>query len=124
MEAEALNVTAVVAGAVAAFLFGWVIYHPKVLGQIWAEGSGVEMTGSPPIMAMVLQALALLALATVVGMTATVNFLGTAVLAIAAVALFIASGGAFIGKSTGAILTDVAYALGAGVLMIAAQGLL
>ena len=124
MEAVALNVPAVVAGAVAAFVFGWVIYHPKVLGRIWAEGSGVELSSSPPVLAMVLQALALLALATVVGMTATVNFLGTALLAIAAVALFVASGGAFTGKTAGAIAVDVIYILGAGVLMIAAQGLL
>ena len=124
MEAVALNVPAVVAGAVAAFVFGWVMYHPKVLGRIWAEGSGVELSNSPPVLAMVLQALALLALATVVGMTATVNFLGTALLAIAAVALFVASGGAFTGKTAGAIAVDVIYILGAGVLMIAAQGLL
>ncbi len=45
-------------------------------------------------------------------------------LAIAAVALFVASGGAFTGKSAGAIAVDVGYILGAGVLMIAAQGLL
>ena len=124
MDAEALNITAVVVGAVAAFVFGWIIYHPKVLGRIWAEGSGVAPSNAPPVLAMVLQLLALLALALVLGTTATVNFLGTALLAIAAVALFIASGGAFTGKTTGAILVDVAYVWGAGALMIAAQGLL
>ena len=41
MEGEALNITAVIAGAVAGFVFGAVIYHPKVLGTIWANGSRV-----------------------------------------------------------------------------------
>ncbi len=54
MEAEALNTTAVIVGAVAGFLFGWIIYHPKVLGTIWAEGSGVDLDAGngPPILAV------------------------------------------------------------------------
>lgn len=124
MEAEPLNVAAVVAGAVAAFIFGMILYHPKVLGRIWADGSGVELGGSIPVGAMVLQAAGLVALAIVVGMTATLNLLGTAILAIVAVALFAAANGAFTGKSSGAILTDAGYAVGAGVLMILAQGAL
>lgn len=124
MESEALNIPAVIAGAVAAFLFGWVIYHPRVLGTIWAEGSGVDLGGKPPALAFVLQVLALIALAVVIGVTATVNLLGTALLAILAAALFVASGGAFQKKSTGAILTDTVYILGAGALMIVMQGIL
>ncbi len=124
MEAEALNIVAVIAGAVAGFLFGAVIYNPKVLGTIWANGSGVPLDGKPPALAFVLQILALLCLAVVVGMTATVSFLGTAVLAIVGSALFVASVGAFQRKTTGAMLTDVVYIVGAGILMIAAQGLL
>ncbi len=124
MEAEALNIPAVIAGAVAGFAFGAIIYHPRVLGRTWAEGSGVDLGGSPPIAAFVLQALALIALAIVVGMTATLNLLGTAILAILAAALFVVSGGAFQKKTTGAIFTDGLYVVGAGALMILAQGLL
>ena len=125
MEAEALNTPAVIAGAVAGFILGAVIYHPKVLGTIWANGSGVDLEGGkPPVLAFLAQALALLALAIVVGMTATVNFLGTAVLAILAAALFVGSGGLFQKKSTGAVMTDVVYIVGAGILMIAAQGII
>ena len=123
MEAEALSITAISVGAVAAFLFGWVIYHPKVLGTTWAEGSGVELGGSPPALAFVLQILALVALAIVVGVTATVNFLFTAILAILAAACFVMSGGAFTKKSTGAIVVDGVYVVGAGVCMIVAQGI-
>jgi len=124
MEAEALNIAAVLVGAAAAFALGMILYHPRVLGTIWANGSGVELGGSPPIAAFAFQILGLISLAVVVGMTATINFLGTAVLAIAAVALISLGNGAFSGKSKGALLTDGLYIFGAGVLMIAAQGLL
>ena len=122
MEAEGLNILAVIVGAVAGFLFGWLIYHPHVLGRIWAEGSGVDLGGKPPALAFGTQALALVALAIVIGMTATVNFLGTALLAILAAALFVVSGGAFLKKSTGALVVEAVYILGAGALMIVAQG--
>lgn len=124
MEAEALNIPAVAAGTVAGFVLGLVVYHPRVLGTIWAEGSGVTFGGRPPVSALVAQFLALAALATVIGLTARVNFLGTALLAIGAVALFVASGGAFLGRSRGAILTDAVYIVGAGALMIVMQGVL
>jgi len=124
MEPESLNTTAVVVGAVAAFIYGAVIYHPRVLGTIWARGSGVSLDGNPPTMAFPLQILALLALAAVVGLTATVSFLGTAILAIVAAALFVVSGGTFQRKSTGALATDGLYVIGAGALMILAQGII
>lgn len=124
METEALNIAAVIAGAVVAFAFGAVIYHPKVLGSVWAEGSGVDLGGPAPVLAFGIQGLGLLALAAVVGLTATVNFLGTAILAILAVALFVVANGAFQRKSAGALAVDCAYVVGAGIIMIAAQGLL
>lgn len=124
MEAEALNMTAVIAGAVAGFVLGMILYHPRVLGTIWANGSGVELGGSPPILAFVMQILGLVALALVVGMTATINYLGTALLAIAAAALMMLGAGAFAGKSKGALAVEGLYVIGAGALMILAQGLL
>ena len=66
----------------------------------------------------------MLALALVVGLTATLNLLGTAILAILAVLLFVAAMGAFVRKSNGAILTDVLFVLVSGVLMIGTQGVL
>ena len=121
MEPEALNIAAIAVGAVAAFIYGVIIFHPRVLGTIWANGSGVALDGKPPVLAFAIQILALLALAIVVGMTATVSFLGTAILAILAAALFAMSSGAFQRKSTGAMLTDGLYIVGAGALLIVAQ---
>ena len=124
MESETLNVPAVIAGAVAAFLAGWVIYHPRVLGKVWATGSRVDIGGSPPAVAFLAQIVGLIALAIVIGMTATINFLGTALIAILAAASLIVSGGAFLKKSSAALAIDGGYIVLAGVLMIAAQGLL
>ena len=126
MEAETLNIPAVLAGAVAAFFLGAVIYHPKVLGSTWAKGSGVDLEAESamPSLAFLFQILALVCLAIVIGMTATINFLGTAVLAILAALFFVVSGGAFLKKSAGALFVDGVYVAGAGILMIAAQGLL
>ena len=124
MEAESLNIPAVVAGAVAAFLAGWVIYHPRVFGTAWAKGSGVDLGGTPPALAFATQIGGLIALALVIGMTATVSFLGTALLAIVAAAALVVSGGAFAGKSGKALAVDGGYIVVAGILMILAQGAL
>ncbi len=125
MEAEPLNLAAVGLGTVAAFVFGMILYHPRVLGRTWANGSGVNLDEAGfPAAAMLLQLGALIALALVIGLTATLNLLGTALLAILAVALFVVANGAFGRRSTGAIVTDGLYALASGALMIAAQGIL
>lgn len=123
MEAEALSITAVIVGAIAAFAFGSILYHPKVFGTIWAEGSGVTFDGAPPILAFVAQIAALIFLALVIGITATISFLWTAIFAILAAACFVVSGGAFTRKSTGALAVDGGYIVGSGVLMIIAQGI-
>lgn len=124
METEALNIPAVAAGAVAGFVLGMVLYHPRVFGKIWAGGSGVTLDGSPLILAFAGQVVALICLALVIGITATISYLFTAIIAILAAAFFVISGGAFTGKSGGAIAVDGGYIIGAGVLMILAQGLL
>ncbi|MEP0563598.1 MAG: DUF1761 family protein, partial [Paracoccaceae bacterium] len=77
---EPVNWIAIVVGAVLAFLGGWYWYSPKAFGTKWAEGTGVELGNaeSMPIDAMISQACALLALSMVVGLTASMNALGTA----------------------------------------------
>lgn len=124
MTPEDLNIPAVVLGAVLGFALGAILYHPKVFGRVWAEGSGVDLGGSPPVAAFILQVLALVALAMVIGLTATISALFTAIFAILAATFFVVSGGAFLRKSAGALLVDGGYVLGAGILMIVAQGIL
>jgi hypothetical protein len=123
---SAVNWLAVVLGAVAAFLVGWLWYSPKMFGVKWAAGVGVQLgsASSLPVGAMVSQFAALFLLATVVGITATTNALFTALLAILAAAMFVASSGAYVKKSSAAILIEFFYIVVAGAVMILAQGAL
>ena len=121
-----VNWLAVIVGAVVSFLGCWLWYSPKVFGKKWAAGSGVTMDSNskPPVFALISQFTAFLLLATVIGITATSNALFTAIFAILAVAIFIAASSGFVNKSGGAITIEVVYIIIAGVIMIAAQGLL
>lgn len=126
MELAAVNWLAVLVGAVAAFLLGWLVYSPVLFVKRWAEGSHVDLNdgGSPPAFAMVAQIVALLLLALVIGVTETSGALYTAILAILAAAAFAVSNGAFCRKSSFAMAVDGGYVIAAGVVMILAQGLL
>jgi len=122
----AVNWLAVVVGAVAAFLVGWLWYSPKMFGSKWAAGAGVDLgsASSMPVGAMVTQLTALLLLSTVVGITATTNALFTAILAIFAAATFVASSGAYMKKGSATILIEFFYIVVAGAVMILVQGVL
>ena len=126
MEFADVNWMAVIGGTIGAFLLGWLIYAPFAFGKVWAEGSGVVMEGptAPPAFAMVAQLLALFCLSTVVGVTATADWLLTAIIAVLGAGLLVVSNGAFCRKSGYAMGVDFGYALGAGVVMIGAQGIL
>ncbi len=121
-----VNWLAVFAGAIVSFLGCWLWYSPKVFGKKWAAGSGVSMDSDtkPPVFALVAQFIAFLLLATVVGITATSNALFTAIIAILAVAIFVAASSGFVNKNGAAIIIETSYIIIAGVIMIAAQGLL
>jgi len=125
MNMEPMNWLAVIVGTIVAFLVGWLWYSPKLFGKGWAEGSGVELgsAGGMPVVAMVSQLLALLALALVIGKTATTNDLYTAILAIVAAGLFVYSNASFSGKSNYARNVDIFYVLLSGVIMIVCQGI-
>ena len=125
MEFSDVNWLAVIVGAVASFLLGWLIYSPILFGKKWAEGSGVELNTADnmPAFAMATQFLALLALSLVIGITATADALFTAILAILAAGLFVASNGKFCRKTTYAIAVDFGYIVAAGIVMIIVQGI-
>lgn len=125
MDAAELNWPAVIAGTVAAFALGMIWFGPRLFGRGWAQGShGLTPPDSPPVAAMVLTFAGLFLLALVVGMTETDEAIGTAVMAILAVAVTIAGMDLFSQKSGGATLIDAGYILASGVLMIAAQAIL
>jgi hypothetical protein len=116
---------AVIVGVVVSFLVGWLWYSPKLFGAKWAEGSGVSLDSADkmPAFAMLAQVAALILLATVIGLTAAVNALITAILAILAAATFVLSNGSWSQKSCYARLVDFFYVVLAGVIMIVCQGI-
>ncbi len=120
-----LNWLAVGLGTLLGFLLGWLWYGP-VFGRVWASGSGMaEVDRSAiPLRAMGLQVLGLFCLALVIGVTATTDALGTAILAIVAASVLMMASGSFTLKSMPATLIDGGYVIVAGMLMIAAQGVL
>ncbi|MCK0170165.1 DUF1761 domain-containing protein [Aliiroseovarius sp. S1123] len=122
-----MNIAALIAGIVAAFLLGFVIYGPFLgLQRRWAEGTRIstEPPEKMPAGSMLAQIISLTLLALVIAMTETTGALTVAVIAILAVAAQTASVGAWAQKSGLAIGVDVAYALLSGVVMIIAHALL
>ena len=121
-----VNWLAVIVGAVLAFLLGWLWYSPKLFGTKWAEGVGVQpgSAAAPPAAAMVAQAAGTFLLAWVVGVTAASNALFTFMLVVLTIAVLIAAGGLFSGKSRYAISTEAGFVLAMGAVMFLVQAVL
>ena len=120
-----LNIAATLLGAIAAFGLGMIWFSPLLFGRAWAAGShAISPPVRPPLLAMAVQFAGTAALALVIGLTATTDALGTAIAAILAAALLVAGMDLFSQKSRRATLIDSGYVVTAGIVMIAAQGLL
>ena len=125
MEQDPLNLTAIIVGTIVAFFVGWAIYSPFLFGRTWAIGSRIspEPPEQMPWMAMGLQVIGLFLLALVIGMTAQMEALTTAIVAILAAAGMVMAQDAFSQKSGPAIVIDGAYVIIAGAVMILCQGI-
>ncbi|HEY8594417.1 MAG TPA: DUF1761 domain-containing protein [Devosiaceae bacterium] len=121
-----VNWLAVIVGAVLAFVLGAVWYSPMLFGKKWAEGVGVELgsASTMPVGAMVSQAIGLLLVSWVVGVTAANNALFTFVLVFVAFACMSYSGGLFTRKPAYANNTDTGYLLAVGLVMFIVQAIL
>ncbi len=121
-----VNWLAVIVGAVLSFLAGWLWYSPILFGKKWAEGSRVELgsANDMPKLAMGAQALALLLISTLIGITAASNALMAAIVAILGIAAFSVSVGGFVKKNNYAMMVDGGYVIAFGIIMIAVQGIL
>lgn len=115
----------VIVGAVAAFLVGWLWYSPILFGPKWAKGVGVEMgtAQSMPVGAMASQALGLLLVSWLVGVTAVSNALLTILLAAVGFGILGYSGGMFRKNSAYARVTDLGYLIVSVIVMIICQGI-
>jgi hypothetical protein len=120
-----VNWLAVIAGAVAAFIVGWLWYSPILFGKTWAAGNGVEMgtAQTMPAAAMVMQFLGLLLLSWFVGVTAVESKLLTFVLAVLAFGILSASGGLFAKKPGAVVAIDFGYLISAAIVMFIAQAI-
>ncbi|WP_257099003.1 DUF1761 domain-containing protein [Pseudovibrio flavus] len=120
-----VNWVAVIVGAIASFMLGWLWYSPVAFGKVWASGTGVDLDRPEkmPALAMVSQFLGLFLMSWFVGVTAMNNALMTVVLATVAFAVLGFSGGKFGQKSTAAALIDFGYWIAALVVMLIVQGL-
>ena len=121
-----VNWLAVIVGAVLSFLLGWLWYSPMLFGTKWAEGVGVELgaASAMPVGAMVSQAVAILLLAWLFGVTAGNDALLTIILVVLAIAAFIFSGGMFTKKSMYAVYTETGYIIAIAVVMFVVQAVL
>ncbi len=123
-----VNWLAVIVGAIAAFLIGWLWYSPKLFGLKWAEGVGVVMPtqdhpeASPPsALAMVVQMTSTVLLSWVVGVTAANNALSTLILVVITIVMLMAAGGLFCKKSHYAIATETGFVVVMAVVMFLCQ---
>lgn len=119
-----VNWPAVIAGTIVAFALG-MAWFGRLFGKPWREGShGIEAPARLPITAVTLQFLGTFLMAWLIGATASVNALGTAFVAIAAIATLLLAGSLFSQKSPAAALIDGGFVVAMGAVMILFQGLL
>lgn len=116
---------AVLVGAVAAFLVGWLWYSPVLFGKQWAAGNGIELgtASSMPVGAMVTQALGLFLVSWFVGVTAVDSALLTFILAVIGFGVLQASGGLFTKKPGNVVAIDFGYLIVAAAVMFIAQAI-
>ena len=116
---------AVVVGAVAAFIIGWLWYGP-IFGKQWAAGNNIEMgtAATMPMGAMASQAIGLLLVSWFVGVTAASEHLYTFILAVIGFGVLQGSGAMFAKKPTNVVLIDFGYLIVAAAVMFIAQAVL
>ena len=117
---------AVIVGAIASFLLGWLWYSPKLFGTKWAEGVGLKLESAAvmPVAAMVTQLIATVLLSWVVGVTAAHNALLPLILIVITIVTLIVANGLFAKKSCYAIAVEAGFIAAMALVMIAAQALL
>ena len=122
---DGVNWLAVIVGAVAAFIVGWLWYSPMLFGKQWAAGKGIEMgtASEMPVAAMATQLIGLFLLSWFVGVTAASDSLLTVILATIAFAVLAYSGSMFAKRSGVVRNVDFGYLLVSVLVMIVCQGI-
>lgn len=123
---EGVNWLAVIIGAIAAYMLGWLWYSPKLFAEKWMTGAKVTFKeGDPmPVAAMIIQAIGTALLACVIGLISALGTFILGCLVIAMVAVLMMSGGLYSQKTSYAIMTEVGYFLAMVGVMVICQVLL
>ena len=115
---------AVIVGAIASFLLGWLWYSERLFGEKWAAGVGVEFAKvHANVGALVAQVLGLFLMSWFVSVAAASNLLFTVILATLAFVILAQSGAMFRGQSTYARRVDAGHWILSLVLMILANAI-
>ena len=126
MDEILLNVNwlAVIVGTIAAYALGMLWFGP-LFGKAWFTGSHyIQRPEKPPYLPMATQFIGTFLMAWVIGATATIDALVTAVFVILTIAILQLTGSLFSQKSAAAALIDGGYTVAMGAVMILVQGLL
>ena len=115
----------VIVGAIAAFVVGWLWYSPMLFGKGWMAAVGLSEDNMGPMMpAMVSQAVGTFLLSWVIGLTATTDSLGLAILIALTIALLIKANGLWCNKGKYAIMVESGFILVMVAVMIATHAIL
>ena len=119
-----VNWLAVGVGTVASFGLGMLWFGP-IFGRVWVTGShGITAPPRPPVAAMAMQLAGTFLMAWVIGATATIDAIGTAMFLILAITALQVAGSLFSQKTAAAAMVDGGFVLAMGAVMIAVQGIL
>lgn len=117
-----VNWSAVIAGTIVSYGLGFLWFGP-LFGKPWAAGShGITAPTRLPLVAMALQLAGTFLMAWIIGATATINALVTAIFIILAIATLLTAGALFSQKSTAAALLEGGFVVVMGAVMIVLQG--
>jgi hypothetical protein len=115
---------AVVVGAIASFLLGWLWYSERMFGKKWATGVGADLSEVRAASgALVAQIIGLFLMSWFVGVTAASNLLFTVILGTLAFVVLAQSGAMFRGQSAYARRVDAGHWIASLVIMIIANGI-
>ncbi len=119
-----VNLTAVLVSFILSFLLGCLWINPKLFGTKWANGvPGVSLDSNykPPALAMITQALGVLGLAWLFGISAFHVTAVTMILIVITIILLVVSNGKFANKSNAAVTVEAAYIIAMSIIMYTCQ---
>jgi len=121
---QGINWSAVISGAVLAFLAGWLWYSPKLFGERWAQASRVAFSETPHAAAMAMHFGGMVLISWFVGIMAREGMLATTLLLMIGVAVLGYATDGYLKVRTDGKLINAGYWIIMILMMVAAQALI